>query len=899
MLYVLVAVVVFAGLAGLWLLLGSGPRRWRAFRRAQRLLDAGAWEEALAGARALRRPGLSQAWQGRLRNLEGESHQRAVDTAIKECQFEDALEHALASADLLALDAGEQRTRVVEAALAEARRLFAAGTGPDETHAVHDLLRRVSALTAPDTSPEAVFWGALCELRAGNFDPALELLIRAYEVAGKQVIDPALYLGMTLHRLGRPQEALRYLADANRLDSACAFVTWQMGVSLVASGGDSGLALRALQRALGARGLTLWLGSPQKAWVEAFPEGKSWVRRLAARHRYVCPLLGADLSLVIRQGQFALAQAFYRQERFQEAADVYAKLMQESAPTPMLLRGYGLALARLKQYDQAYKHLRTALEQEEPKDPFTAGYLALCGALGRPIQIEDKPKNVTWALKLLAKYPVLGNAEWAGLVSAVHAEARHLEVELPREEQQLLCDSLASVQATDAQAAAGYAHLAQTYPDAVLPIFAWLFVRGSTQHAVTGPAELELFARTFRDPKPAAEFFARQGWDFGAAEFTYLRRAAERAPGRFPEALGDDYPPDGEAFLLDLSRQHEAKGAADAARECVEVLLRLEPGSLAGHDRLACLHYRRGDMDRAVALLGGWQRLAPSDPWPLIRQAIVEQERGNAQRRAEAIDRALGLTSGPERAGVAFLGARLALRQWSGQAKGAEEHPDLGQARDLLEVCLRDEPGHTQARWCLAAVLAALSDREGLAQQAPLMDRPGEGDARFHYLGAVCHLAARDYPCVLELAQRASKESTLALESQFVMAWGYLGLGDAPAARKHLEKVAAADSSPSAGVARAVLGQLSYQAGQYDEAVRWWGALDVPSRARWHLDEPLRQTTLLAGLAAFEQGRYEAAADRFREAGKLGLRDRRLGGMITLALVKAGQRLLYSQADHG
>ena len=50
---------------------------------------------------------------------------------------------------------------------------------------------------------------------------------------------------------------------------------------------------------------------------------------------------------------------------------------------------------------------------------------------------------------------------------------------------------------------------------------------------------------------------------------------------------------------------------------------------------------------------------------------------------------------------------------------------------------------------------------------------------------------------------------------------------------------------------------------------------------------------LLAGLTAFEKGKFELAAERIREAGRLGLRDRRLGSMLTLALVKAGQRLLF------
>jgi hypothetical protein len=90
-----------------------------------------------------------------------------------------------------------------------------------------------------------------------------------------------------------------------------------------------------------------------------------------------------------------------------------------------------------------------------------------------------------------------------------------------------------------------------------------------------------------------------------------------------------------------------------------------------------------------------------------------------------------------------------------------------------------------------------------------------------------------------------------------------------------------------------MLGQLSFARGAYDDTIKWWNALDAQRRAEWHLEEPLRQTVLLSGLLAFEGKRYEQAADRFREAGKLGLREKRLGGLLTLALVKAGQRLLY------
>ena len=904
-LYIAIPSVVFLGLAllaGLWLLVGPGPVRSRAYSRARRALEQGDWQTALVTAEALQNDRLAPVWKDKLRIVIGESRQAATDASLKDKEYEDALQHSLKAAALLGTPELDARARVVDAMLAEMRRQFAAG--PDATDGVLQLAGRVLALQSP--CPEARFWQALCFYRRGDIDPALAALTSAYEQAGKQAIDPAFYLGAVLHRVGRSQEGLRYLGEANRIDAGCPFVTWQMGVSLVASNGDSGLALRALQRALSPRGLPLWLPAPQRAWVEAFPEGRSFVRRLASKNPYVCPVLGGDLGAIIREGQFALAQAHYRQGAFQEAADLYTKLLQDTAPTPTLLRGLGLALARIQRYDQAYKHLRAALEQEQPKDPFTAAYLALCGAMGRPTQPEDKPRNVAWAVRLLSRHVQPGNAEWAGVMSTVHAEARSLQVPLSVEDQTQLCDELASVSAVDPAAAQAYHHLAVTFPEAVKPVHAWLYARAASVHDLRGERDLDLFARTFQDPAPAREYFAQRQWKIDDAEYTYLKRSAAVTAGRFPEAFGPDYPPKGEEFLLSRSRAEEEAGRKDAALECVDVLLRLAPPSLAGHDRLACLHYRRGDMDRAAALLAGWHRLNPVDHWPLIRQAIIEQHRGNAAARAEAIDRALGLTRGRQRAAVAFLGARLALqacfggKQPDGDAreKNADAAPPdpeaLAHSAKLLQECLSHDPNHIDALWCLAAVRSASSDRAGLAAQAAAMDRPAVKDARFHYLGAVCHLAARDYAKTVELGQRAAAgDAALTAESHYVMAWAHLHLNNGDAARQSLLKAAAADKSPSAAYAKALLGRQGFDRSAYDEAVRWWNQVEPRRRAEWKLDEPLRQTVLLAGLTAFEKGKYELAAERIREAGRLGLRDRRLGSLLTLALVKAGQRLLF------
>jgi tetratricopeptide (TPR) repeat protein len=905
-LFLIVVFVLSLGL-GLWLWLGRGPRRQRAFRRARQAFEQGKWREAIDVFSMLNAQGrLSAVWQERLRAAAGEAHQLGADRLLKEKQFEEALRHALEAGTHLGLDLGEQRNRVIEAMLAEARRLFAAGVESKETQAVLTLLERILAVQTP--CAEASFWRGLCLLRQQQYDAAQAALTAAHEQAGKQYLDPAFYLGLILYRQGKPQESLRYLAEANRVDASCAFVTCQMGISLVAAGGDSGLALRALQRALGPRGFELWTNRPERAWVEAFPEAKSYVRRLAAKHAFVCPLLGPDQTLLARQGQFALAQAYYRHGDFQESADLFAKLLQDSPPTVSLLRGLGMALARCERYDQAYKHLRIALEQEEPKDPFTAGYLALCGAMGKPTNPDDKPRNITWAIRLMARYPVMNDAEWAGLLNTVHAEARSFNVAVGVDEQLQLCDVLASVNAVDPLAAAAYAHLGQTYPDALKPKHAFLYVRAATEHGVSSEGDLDLFGRAFAESAAARAFFSERGWNFDDAEYVYLERSASRHPGKFPSVLGVEYGARGESFLLERSRREEESGRVDPARTCIEVLLRLAPASIPGHDRLARLHYRRGDMDGAVALLSGWHRLAPNDHWPLVRQAIVEQERGRAEQRAEAIDRALGLTRGPLRAAVAFLGAKLALRSAFGNRPAAADSngqstadnrqstADLGQSLTLLETCLRDDPTHIEALWCLAAVRSVMGDQEGLARQAPEMNRPAVADARFHFLGAVCHLAAKKYEAVLELSQRAAADESLAVESQFLMAWAHLHRDNREAAQEALQKVAAADKSPSAVYARALLGRLHLQRVDYDEAVRWWNRVEAKHRSEWHLDEPLRQTVLLSGLTAYGQGRFEQAAERFREAGKLGLRDRRLGPLLTLALVRAGQRLLY---EHG
>src|SRR5207302_1569144 len=116
--------------------------------------------------------------------------------------------------------------------------------------------------------------------------------------------------------------------------------------------------------------------------------------------------------------------------------------------------------------------------------------------------------------------------------------------------------------------------------------------------------------------------------------------------------------------------------------------------------------------------------------------------------------------------------------------------------------------------------------------------------------------------------------------------------GDRVAAVKELETVAQAPESPAFDHAKALLGQFNFANSHYEEAIKYWQSLDSSRRATWHLDEPLRATVFLSALLALEAGDFAQAASRLREAGRLGYRDRRMGGLLIQALVQEGKRLL-------
>jgi tetratricopeptide (TPR) repeat protein len=873
----------------LWLIFGRGPQRSRGYKRGQRLLREGKWHEALKIVHTYQVPGLSPLWQGRLRSLEGECYRAAGIAAVKGQDYEQGLEYHLRAADLLALNAVEVRATVIDFMLAEVRHLYATG----DTAAAQALVGRTLILQSP--CAEASFWQGLCHLRDGNAELAQQSLLAA---RGEQpaMLDPSLYLGGLLLKAGQAKESLRYLTEANRLDSNCPVVALALGTAIITAGGDVQIANRALQKALGPRGLQQYLNDPRRLWAEGFPENRSFVRKLAQHYPFPCPVWGTDVAQIIRTGNTALAQGLYRQGNFQEAAELYTRLLQETAPTAPVLRGLGLALTRLERYDQAFKHLRTAYELEQGRERWTAGYLALCGAKGRPSRPEDKERNVNWAVRVVCGFQAPGDAEWAQLVNQVFAEARNSNLGIPVEDQVYLCDHLASVHATDPLAAAAYHHLAVTHPEALKSPHAWLYCRAAHQHNISGNQAADLFARTFAEQAEARGFFRQHGWDFDELEYAFLERAAAQQPGQFPAVLGPDYPPRGEQSLLERTQRQEQAGQKEAALATAEVLVRLAPASGRAHDRIAQLYHRLGKSESAQAHLQQWRHLEPHNPLPPVRLAVLCQHLGRADEAQHSIRQALTLTDGGRRADLALLGARLALLASKDQlAADPSTAPHLPQVLELLDVCLREDPQNPQALWLLAAVRAVRNDRDGLVQLAPRMKRPDVADPRFQLLAAVCLLAAGEYDAVLEACALASKDAALAVECSFLVGWAQLFRRDNAAALQAFRVVAKAKESPSAPYAQAILGAIRFHEGGYDEAVYWWQNLDAGKRTAWQFAEPLQATVWLSALKALETGKYESAAEKLREAGRLGWRDKRLGPLLGFALVKAGQQLLYGK----
>ena len=224
--------------------------------------------------------------------------------------------------------------------------------------------------------------------------------------------------------------------------------------------------------------------------------------------------------------------------------------------------------------------------------------------------------------------------------------------------------------------------------------------------------------------------------------------------------------------------------------------------------------------------------------------------------------------------------------------------------QDLLRDCLAHDAAHPHAQWCLAAVRWLQGDTASLANQAKDMQDPDVADPRYHYLAALCHLLGGHLEAVLTACECAAKQvgsngtlaqKHLAVEAGYLAALAHLGLNQPRPAIDALKLITYNANSPTLSFAQALLGNVHFRERRHDEAINAWQALDAQKRQAWALSEPLAQSMFISSLESLHKAEYEQAAEKLRQAGRLGYRDRRLGPLLLLALFKAGQQAIYAQ----
>lgn len=873
----------FGGLLALIVLAAGWARHgWVARRRlyahALRLLQEKAWQDSEAAAIELRRRSWSAAGRRRAADLEGRARRLAGDLALQGGLYEEALEHYRAAGGLTPEGDADGRDRVRRAMLGQLRMRFAGG---EAAGSLQPFVDRMTQLCGP--SAEAWFWQGLSQLGAGNLAAAQETLRRAEDASPGTAVDPPFYLAVLALREGRLDEALGHLGEAGARVPDCPLVRWQTGLARAAQGDDAG-AVAALVQAVGSAGLPRWANRPAEFWKEAWPS--SYVARLASEQRYCCPVLGGEVTGMIRQARIALARAEERCGNLAAAAEQYRKIVEEGPPSLPVLRGLGLALARLGRWEEASRPLCAVYEQEGPVDQWTVAYLALCAARATTAPSAAGRENVTWALGQLGRFDGRGEAEWADVCNAVLARARAEGVAVPAEEQVRWCDLLASAEATSADAAAAYACLARCAPERLRSEHAWLYGQAAQRHGVVADAELDLFARIFGDRQAARGFYEERGWDLEEVEYAYLSRWADRRPGDFPPGVTA---PAAEAILQARCEKLEAGRRPEEALAAADVWHRLAPRSVTAHQRLARLCYRLGDPDRAVELLAVCGRLDPTDPGPLVRSAAIRARQGHDVASAELMDQALARATGPEGAGLALLAARLAL------AGGAAQWTDaaLVRARSLYIECLRRAPGDGEALRELAAVRCLLGDHEGLAGQAAAMSGAQPTVAGFAYFAAACHLEAGNGPRAVEMAEGVSPDR--AGDAAYLMGRAFAEAGGRAQAAAHFQHcVRLAPAGPSADYARATLGRWLIEAGDDERAVALWAAMSPAKRSAWGFDRPLREAVYRMGVRMLLAGRLPEAVRALREARRLGLD---CTAVLRAAWTRAGREALAGSPD--
>ena len=418
------------------------------------------------------------------------------------------------AAALFGLSEADATRRVVEAMLAEVRRLSAADP---ENAALPELAKLVHDRQAQ--CPEVSFWLGLYHLCAAGPGPRASAPWKQPtrpRRAGRSIpVCTSERPGCAMAGRATPCAFLRRPTGSRRL------VPWsvgKLGAALHDAGGDALLAVRALQKALGLDGLAKYVREPHRLWADTLP-ADSWVRNLvqrAAGQRAVfrCPLGLDRVEDVLQSARLALAESLEACGRAADAVPIFTDLLKANdalsgAAWSRIAAGPASPLRRCPAAPTSGVRERTAASFPHRRERWHCAWL---------IPPATVPTMSAGALALLSSLQVRANADWARHAAAVFAIARDAGVSVAPTEIAELADILASTNSADSTAAAVYDLLAGAAPDAVRSECACLYVRAAQQQNLCLAHDEVLFNRAMGDPAVARAFFASREWEFEPVE---------------------------------------------------------------------------------------------------------------------------------------------------------------------------------------------------------------------------------------------------------------------------------------------------------------------------------------------------------------------------------------------
>lgn len=854
---------------GVPLLVSISPRE-RALRRARKLLAGGDWQAAFAIAGKLSNPNRpSSNFDHRAKNFEGDCLYRAAELSLQGRRYSEALELMRGAGDRLGLPEAEFDKRIAELLLAELRRRIASDPNSDEIRRLHQEIGRV----APG-HPEGAFWLAVHHMYAGRADSATEALNEA--IVAADVPDPALYVGVLLLLGDQPHQALTYLRHAFALAPQSSVVAGQLGATLIALNENPAEAIRLLELATGLSGLSRFTRSPRDIWSEL--GAKSWLAALSKREHIGCPLGLDRIDDSLALARRSLATGLERCDRATDAATIYYQSFSAGDQSLDVRRGLGLSLSRSGLYIDALPHLQAAFEQENPPTPALMGHLALCLTRTREGGTAEHVRQTQQALGVLTTVDAHGDPEWAKLAREVMREAKNADVDLTPAHRLTLARAFAATNASDPVAIETYDRIASDVEPLPMEI-AVAYVHAAAEHGAYSANDEKLFDRAFHERELLKRLFIERKWSFANAERLYLEKWVQKHPGRYPEAPGPLYAAITERTLIDEARASAVAGNSDTSRAALDLAFRLGPTRAMTLDLLAEQADKRGDHADVATYLDTWITHHPADPRPLVRRALIERRDGKNTDALEQLTDACALATGPQRAKLLGMTARIAL---------ASEEYDV--AEELFEQSRQLTPQAAEPLTGLAAIAWKKRDFERLASLAPLFNRGGVPDPVRSLLAAASFaLAGQDDRASEEISIAKSNE-LLKQDAKYLHAVILTWQEKEDEARAVLDTIKP-DTDQLQSLVYTLQGQLAWKAGNVADALSLWGEIAPERRTAWGLDRHCAAAAFRLGMDDLSAKRPADALEWFSQARANGFQHEGLAMAEATARQRAGQPL--------